>query len=191
MVGDTVESICRDSCILALEEEIQLTKEAGEVDADGVALLCCSGDMGCTTRGSGRTYASFCGCFTLIGCHTGKVLYCAFFDKMCAKCEHALRTNKPRPEHRCFKGAYGIYGTEDGQTTGVVDEEWTGSSKAMETHGAFMSTLAVGLYRFEEFGLRARISSFIADEDSTMRARMNGPNVPVILKPVIRVTQIT
>ncbi|KAK3248534.1 hypothetical protein CYMTET_20023 [Cymbomonas tetramitiformis] len=42
----------------------------------------------------------------------------------------------------------------------------------METHGAYMATLAVGLYGFEEHGVRARIATFCADEDSTMHKAM-------------------
>ncbi|KAK3235765.1 hypothetical protein CYMTET_54030 [Cymbomonas tetramitiformis] len=184
--GKEVESMAVASCTKALQEETLLAKEKGDV-LEGVVQLGACGDAAWPNRGSGRSYASFCGMFVLMGALMKKVISANIFDKMCATRELAERQVPPRapPVHDCWRGARGI--------NCQSDMDWRGSSKAMEAEGAVLCVKSVGEHTFTEpvasdtlLDTQARVALFTADEDSNMIAAINDVNgiVPAKLLPV-------
>ncbi|KAK3272192.1 hypothetical protein CYMTET_19501 [Cymbomonas tetramitiformis] len=173
-VGKTIETMATETAEEALRQEVAATKEKGDI-VDGVAQLGVCGDAAWPNRGSGRSYASFCGMFVVIGAITKKVLSATIFDKMCAVCELAERQDPPVAPcpHDCWRGARGI--------NCESDASWRGSSKAMEAEGAVLCVKSIG-----ESDCGARVAFFTADEDSNMISAINDVNglVPAKLRPV-------
>ncbi|KAK3243819.1 hypothetical protein CYMTET_46544 [Cymbomonas tetramitiformis] len=185
-VGKTIEQMAIESCAKALQEETLLAKEKGDMQ-EGVVQLGVSGDAAWPNRGSGRSYASFCGMFVMMGALMKKIISTTIFDKMCITCERAEATQPPcvPPVHDCWRGARGI--------NCQSNMEWRGSSKAMEAEGAVMCVKSIGEHTFQEpiisdtlLDVSVRVAKFTADEDSNMIASINDVNglVPAKLLPV-------
>ncbi|KAK3271837.1 hypothetical protein CYMTET_19838 [Cymbomonas tetramitiformis] len=176
-VGKEIVAMAKESCESAVIEEAIATKDSGAATG-GVVQLHVSGDAAWPNRGSGRSYASFCGMFVLVGALRKSILSASIFDKMCFTCEHAEKQKRQAPKHDCWRGARGIF-CED-------NPDWRGSSKAMEAEGAVMCVKGIGAYTFCEpcdFS-KARVSKFTSDEDSNMISAINDPNgdVPAELR---------
>ncbi|KAK3261580.1 hypothetical protein CYMTET_29519 [Cymbomonas tetramitiformis] len=185
-VGKVIEGMAILSCAKALQHETLLAKDRGDA-IDGVVQLGVTGDAAWPNRGSGRSYASFCGMFVLMGASMKKVISAAIFDKMCYVCELAERQDPPLvpPPHDCWRGARGI--------NCQSDPSWRGSSKAIEAEGAMLCVKSVGEHTFHEpmvsdtlTGMNVRVALFAANEDSNMIAAINDEKgiVPAKLRPV-------
>ena len=124
----------------------------GDAEEDDATLplfvnLVASTDMGWQKRSSGRRYDSPSGHMFFIGAQTNKIID---YDLMCVSCnicQYATKKRKAPKPHRCYKN-------------------FDGHAKAMEA-----TTAAKLVTRISEdnFG-KARISTIIADDDSSMRS---------------------
>ncbi|KAK3250868.1 hypothetical protein CYMTET_39773, partial [Cymbomonas tetramitiformis] len=147
-VGAMVETMAKVSCERAFEDEVGATLERGGntdteiVNGTTYVNLGATGDCAWPTRGSGHSYASFCGGFILMGAINKKVMSASIFSKMCSTCEAAEKTAEKEkkapvyPTHDCFRGCRGIMADSD--------SSWRGSSKAMEPKGALSTALGLG-----------------------------------------------
>ncbi|KAK3286946.1 hypothetical protein CYMTET_5522 [Cymbomonas tetramitiformis] len=180
-VGREITAMANESCQQALAEEATVTKEKGYVVND-VVQLSATGDCAWPNRGSGRSYASFCGMFVLVGALNKKILSTTIFDKMCYTCELAEKKppgedghRVPPPAHDCWRGARGI--NCDSQPG------WRGTSKAMEASGVVLCVKFIGTSTSET---KMRVAKFTSDEDSNMIAAINDPKgiVPAELQHV-------
>ncbi|KAK3258403.1 hypothetical protein CYMTET_32548, partial [Cymbomonas tetramitiformis] len=191
-VGAMVETMAKESCERAFEDEVGATLERGGntdteiVNGTTYVNLGATGDCAWPTRGSGHSYASFCGGFILMGAMNKKVMSANIFSKMCSTCEAAEKTAEKEkkapvyPTHDCFRGCRGIMADSD--------SSWRGSSKAMEPKGALSTALGLGKHCLKRDILKsiiARVRYFTADEDSNMIAALNDPKLmPEWLRPV-------
>ncbi|KAK3247961.1 hypothetical protein CYMTET_42551 [Cymbomonas tetramitiformis] len=87
-VGQAVTAMATESCEAVLLQESKLAQDKGDIVED-VVQLSTTGDCAWPNRGSGRSYASFCGMFVLVGALTKRILSTSIFDKMCYTCEQA------------------------------------------------------------------------------------------------------
>ncbi|KAK3248639.1 hypothetical protein CYMTET_41901 [Cymbomonas tetramitiformis] len=168
-VGKEVVAMAKESCVESLVNEATVAKDHGDIVNDTVQLST-TGDAAWPNRGSGRSYASFCGMFVLVGALSKRILSAVIFDKMCATCELAEKKEKAPPDHDCWRGARGINAADN--------LEWRGSSKAMEAAGAVNCVKSMGEFTFcQPCDITAvRVAKFTADEDSNMIAAINDPN---------------
>ncbi|KAK3233661.1 hypothetical protein CYMTET_56053, partial [Cymbomonas tetramitiformis] len=168
-VGKEVVAMAKESCVESLVNEATVAKDHGDILNDTVQLST-TGDAAWPNRGSGRSYASFCGMFVLVGALSKRILSAVIFDKMCATCELAEKKEKAPPDHDCWRGARGINAADN--------LEWRGSSKAMEAAGAVNCVKSMGEFTFcQPCDITAvRVAKFTADEDSNMIAAINDPN---------------
>ena len=109
--------------------------------------LVASVDMGWQKRSSGRKYDSPSGHMFLVGSITNKVIDFDLKCVSCSICDHAKKKKTPPKPHHCMKN-------------------FEGHAKAMEAVTA--AELVTKIYnRFEG---KARISTLISDDDSSMRS---------------------
>ncbi|KAK3258827.1 hypothetical protein CYMTET_32148 [Cymbomonas tetramitiformis] len=127
--------MAKESCERAFEDEVAATLERGGSTATEIVNgttyvnLGATGDCAWPTRGSGYSYASFCGGFILMGAINKKMMPASILSKMCSTCEAAEKTAEKEkkapmyPTHDCFRGCRGIMADSDSSSRG--------SSKAM------------------------------------------------------------
>ncbi|KAK3262771.1 hypothetical protein CYMTET_28387 [Cymbomonas tetramitiformis] len=194
VVGATVETLAKESCKKAFEDEVVASSPplsggtAQRLWPDGTTYvnLGATGDCAWPTRGSGHAYASFCGGFILMGALNKKIVSAAIFSQQCSTCESVEKLAEKEkvapvyPAHDCFRGCRGIMAESD--------PLWRGSSKAMEPKGALCTALGLGKHYLkcdELQAIIARVRYFTADEDSNMIAALNDPRLmPEWLRPV-------
>ena len=110
--------------------------------------LVVSADMGWQKRSSGHRYDSPSGHMFFIGAQTNKIIDYEVMCVSCAKCQSAKKRNKVAKQHHC-------------------SHNFNGHAKAMEASVA--QNLIVK--RFEESRGKCRISTVVADDDSSMRKK--------------------
>lgn len=152
MGSSTYDKICNDqqstwydlakkSAQEALQEEIDLAIDAGEVDSKGNALLSVICDGGWGKRSYGKKFNSLSGCAVLVGVRTKKVLYFGVKNKYCHTCKIAQSKFTPVKEHDC-------------------NINYEGPSSGMEAQ-----IILDGFKECEQLG--ARFHKLIADGDSS------------------------
>lgn len=125
-----------------VENEKKLAIERGDVDVDGMPLLTVVTD-GCWSKRSYRTgYNALSGAASIVGYHTGKVIWMGVRNKFCRIC--SLNGNSiPAPAHICNKN-------------------FSGPSTAME------ADIIVEGFQVSEALYGVRYKKFIADGDSSV-----------------------
>ncbi|XP_066581510.1 uncharacterized protein [Prorops nasuta] len=164
-VGAAVESIAHDSCVQAAREERDLTIQNQDemkkllpshlqdnfifpdVNADVQSItkehtvrVASSFDMGCITRGTGRTYDSLSGTGALIGHFSKKVISYITLNRKCRMCDMGHSPN----DHDCRLN-------------------FQGSAKAMEPHAAVQLTNKNSILK----EVKIEIGVLVADNDSS------------------------
>lgn len=125
----------------ALNEEVRLAKENGEVDSAGNALIAVEIDGSYGKRSYTNNFTSLSGCAAIIGLRTKKILYSDVKNKYCHVCTIAKSKERPPPIHECNKN-------------------YDGPSCGMETQ-----IIVEGFKFCAEKG--ARFHKFIADGDAS------------------------
>lgn len=134
-------TLAKEASREALEEEIRLAVEHGDVDSSGNALVVIVCDGSWAKRSYNTNFTSLSGCAVMIGVRTKKVVYFDVKDKYCHVCKIAeSRGGTPRA-HECKKN-------------------YVGPSSSMET-----TIIIEGFQHCETLG--ARFKEFIADGDSS------------------------
>lgn len=87
----------------ALQEEIRLAIESGDVDSAGNALIPVEFDGSWGKRSYGSNFTSLSGCAAIIGLRTGKILYSDVKNKYCHTCAIAESRIKRLKQHECSK----------------------------------------------------------------------------------------
>lgn len=103
----------------ALQEEIRLAKECGEVDSAGNALITVEFDGSWGKRSYGKNYSSLSGCAAIIGIRTGKIIYSDVKNKYCHTCKIAASKYSPPNYHECNTN---YDGPSSGMETEIVVE---------------------------------------------------------------------
>ena len=117
-----------------------------ETTADLVTNLTISADMGWQKRSSGNRYDSPSGHMFFIGACTGKIITYQVMCTACNICQNAAkRKTVPKP-HDCV-------------------QNFDGHAKAMEAISASQMVIKI----FETFRAKCRVTTIIADDDSSMR----------------------
>lgn len=87
----------------ALQEEIRLAIENGDVDSAGNALISVEFDGSWGKRSYGCNFSSLSGCAAIIGLRTGKILYSGVKNKYCHTCAIAESRINRLKQHECSK----------------------------------------------------------------------------------------
>ncbi|XP_063436635.1 uncharacterized protein LOC134718073 [Mytilus trossulus] len=136
-----LSEIAKTSCVNALQEEIEKTREQLNVETTAIPKLTAKYDMCWQKRGSGRSYSSHSGVGSVIGQNTGKVLNFKVCSDHCRICLKASQLGKEPENHECQKN-------------------WNKSPKAMEAH-----TGAELLKTLEDIG-GTQVGVLVMDDDS-------------------------
>ncbi|VDI69646.1 myosin V [Mytilus galloprovincialis] len=139
-----LSEIAKTSCVNALQEEIEKTREQLNVETTNgtdIPKLTAKYDMCWQKRGSGRSYSSHSGVGSVIGQNTGKVLNFKVCSDHCRICLKASQLGKEPENHECQKN-------------------WNKSPKAMEAH-----TGAELLKILEDIG-GTQVGVLVMDDDS-------------------------
>ena len=89
----------------AAEEEIQHAKKTGSVDNNGVPLVEVVVDGAWSKRSYRTKYNALSGVATIIGNHTGKVLYVGVKNKYCVHCDRGETKKSPHICTKFFSGS--------------------------------------------------------------------------------------
>ena len=120
----------------------------GTSSADGQFVeLTVATDMGWQKRSSGRRYDSPSGHMFFVGSETNKILDYELKCVSCNICDIAKRMGSPVKDHECYKN-------------------FGGHAKAMEAS----STASLVTRIFDQFNGLAKITTIVADDDSSMRS---------------------
>lgn len=103
----------------ALETEIRLAKECGQVDSAGNALIEVEFDGSWGKRSYRKNFTSLSGCAAIIGIRTRKILYSDIKSKYCHTCKIAQSKFTPPNKHECNKN---YDGPSSGMETQIVVE---------------------------------------------------------------------
>ncbi|CAH1383636.1 unnamed protein product, partial [Tenebrio molitor] len=97
-----------------MKEAIDEEKQRGDEDENGVPLLTVVADGSWAKRSYKCNYSPLSGMASIIGFHTGKVLFIGVRNIFCLLCTLAEKRQIDTPTHTCFKN-------------------WSGSPNAMES----------------------------------------------------------
>lgn len=123
------ENLAKKCALDALNEEIKLATDIGDVDENGTALVAVIADGGWAKRSYGKKFNSLSGCAVLIGVKTRKVVFYGTRSKYCHVCKIAQSRNAPVNQHECN---INYKGPSSGMEADIILEGF----KQSEEHGA-------------------------------------------------------